>query len=425
MTRAATLASRVLSDSARSEAEKTSTRIASRLAVTGGSRIGGKIGVFGRYNASDQADSLLLPVGPRLPGGRFPPRRKSSKYRATEGARHATGVSDVRRRQHPGHRAESPMTQAQRTDWLPLPLHDWHQTQTALHLRAQIVGKTRLALAPMQNHWWQVAQYVTARGLSTSPMPYGDRTLEIEFDFMAHTLVFRTAEGEIRTLPLVPQSIADFYHDYQALLRSLEIDVHIWPLPQEMAEAIRFTDDRAHAAYDRDAVERFFKVLVQVDRVLKSFRSRFMGKSSPSHFWWGGFDMACTRFSGRPATTHPGGIPHLADFVTREAYSHECISGGWWPGTPGSPVDEPAFYAYAYPEPAGCAQAPIRPSGARYDTAMREWILPHADVIKTENPDAVALEFLQATYDIAAKLGSWDESLERPVAIQESFARHR
>jgi len=317
------------------------------------------------------------------------------------------------------------MTQAQRTDWLPLPLHDWHQTQTALHLRAQIVGKTRLALAPMQNHWWQVAQYVTARGLSTSPMPYGDRTLEIEFDFMAHTLVFRTAEGEIRTLPLVPQSIADFYHDYRALLRSLEIDVHIWPLPQEMAEAIRFTDDRAHAASDRDAVERFFTVLVQVDRVLKSFRSRFMGKSSPSHFWWGGFDMACTRFSGRPATTHPGGIPHLADFVTREAYSHECISGGWWPGTPGSPVDEPAFYAYAYPEPAGCAQAPIRPSGARYDTAMREWILPHADVIRTENPDALALEFLQATYDIASKLGSWDESLERPVAIQESFARHR
>ncbi len=318
-----------------------------------------------------------------------------------------------------------PMTQAQRTDWLPLPLHDWHQTQTALHLRAQIVGKTRLALAPMQNHWWQVAQYVTARGLSTSPMPYGDRTLEIEFDFMAHALVFRTAEGEIRTLPLVPQSIADFYHDYQALLRSLEIDVHIWPVSQEMAEAIRFTDDRGHAAYDRDAVERFFKVLVQVDRVLKSFRSRFMGKSSPSHFWWGGFDMACTRFSGRPATTHPGGIPHLADFVTREAYSHECISGGWWPGTPGTPVDEPAFYAYAYPEPAGCAQAPIRPSGARYDTAMREWILPHADVIRTENPDAVALEFLQATYDIASKLGSWDESLERPVAIQESFARHR
>ena len=255
------------------------------------------------------------------------------------------------------------MTQALRTDWLLLPVHDWQQTQTALHLRAQIVGKTRLALAPMQNHWWQVAQYVTARGLSTSPMPYGDRTLEIEFDFIDHALVFRTGDGEIRSLPLVPQSIAEFYHDYQALLRSLEIDVHIWPVPQEMAETVRLTEDRGHATYDREAVERFFKVLLQVDRVLKTFRSRFLGKSSPSHFWWGGFDMACTRFSGRPAPTHPGGIPHLADFVTREAYSHECISGGWWPGTAGSPVDEPAFYAYAYPEPVGCAQAPIRPSG--------------------------------------------------------------
>ena len=305
------------------------------------------------------------------------------------------------------------MTQARRADWLPLPLAEWQDTQVSLQLRTQIVGKTRLALAPTQNHWWQVALYVTARGLSTSPMPHGGGNLEIEFDFLDHELVFRTSDGVIRALPLVPQTIAEFFRDYMALLRSLDVRIPIWPVSVEMADAIRFTTDRGHSAYDREAVERFFHVLLQVDRVLKTFRSRFLGKSSPSHFWWGGFDIACTRFSGRRAPPHPGGIPHLADFVTREAYSHECISGGWWPGTPAGPIAEPAFYAYAYPEPPGCATAPIGPPIAAYNATLREWILPHTELIRADDPDAMALEFLQSTYDVGATQGSWDHHLER------------
>lgn len=297
--------------------------------------------------------------------------------------------------------------------WLPLPLREWQDTQVGLHLRMQIVGKTRLALAPMQNHWWQVALYVTARGLGTSPMPYDGASLEIDFDFLDHVLVFRTSHGAVESLPLRPQPVAEFFRDYKAMLGKLDVDAHLWPMPQEMDQPVLFTQDRGHAAYDRDAVQRCFQVLTQVDRVLKAFRGRFLGKSSPSHFWWGGFDMACTRFSGRPAPRHPGGIPHLADFVTREAYSHECISGGWWPGTPGGPVDDAAFYAYAYPEPPGCATAPIGPPKARYDGTMREWILPHADLVRSDDPDGLALEFLQNTYDVASRLGSWDPSLER------------
>jgi hypothetical protein len=305
------------------------------------------------------------------------------------------------------------MIQAVRADWGPLPLSAWQDTQVSLQLRTQIVGKTRLALAPMQNHWWQVALYVTARGLSTSPMPTGRGTLDIEFDFLDHELLFRTSDGVVRTLSLRSQPIADFYADYRAMLRELDVDAHIWSMPQEMADPIPFTQDHGHGAYDRDAVTRFFQILSQVDRVLKSFRGRFLGKSSPSHFWWGGFDLACTRFSGRLAPPHPGGIPHLADFVTREAYSHECISGGWWPGSVGGPIAEPAFYAYAYPEPPGCATAPIRPRAARYDPTMREWILPHAELIRADDPDAMALEFLQSTYDVGSRLGSWDRQLER------------
>ena len=297
--------------------------------------------------------------------------------------------------------------------WLPLPLREWQETQVGLHLRTQIVGKTRLALAPMQNHWWQVALYVTARGLGTSPMPYDGGSVEIDFDFLDHALVFRTSAGAVESLPLRPQPVAEFFRDYTAMLRTLDVAAHLWPMPQEMDQPVLFTQDRGHAAYDRDAVQHCFQVLTQVDRVLKAFRGRFLGKSSPSHFWWGGFDMACTRFSGRPAPRHPGGIPHLADFVTREAYSHECISGGWWPGTAGGPVGDAAFYAYAYPEPPGCATTPIGPAMARYDGTMREWILPHADLVRADDPDALALEFLQRTYDVASRLGSWDPSLER------------
>ncbi len=305
---------------------------------------------------------------------------------------------------------------AQASTWPPLPLREWQETQVSLQLRMQIVGKTRLAFAPMQNHWWQVALYVTARGLSTSSMPYGARTVDIEFDFIDHLLLFRTGEGQVRAIPLREQPIAEFFHDYLAALHSLGIDVPIWPVPAEMADPVPFPRDQGHSAYERPSVERFFHILQQVDRVLKAFRGRFVGKSSPSHFWWGGFDLACTRFSGRPAPPHPGGIPHLPDFVTREAYSHECISAGWWPGMmPGGVGQEPAFYAYAYPEPPGCSDALVRPSAARYDKAMREWILPHRAVVQASEPDAMVLEFLQSTYDIAAGRGSWPTDLERPT----------
>ena len=298
--------------------------------------------------------------------------------------------------------------------WPHLPLSDWADTQTTLHRWTQIVGKTRLALAPMQNHWWQVALYVTARGLGTSPMPYAKGNIELEFDFLDHQLVARTSDGVTKSIALAPRSVADFYKDYLGLLAALGVDAKIWPVPQEMADTVHFAADREHASYDADAAQRCWRILAHADRVLKRFRGPFLGKSSPSHFWWGGFDLACTRFSGRPAPPHPGGIPHLADFVTREAYSHECISAGWWPGNVGSPVAEPAFYAYAYPEPVGCPEAPVRPAAARYLLAMREWILPYEAVRAAPDPDGALLEFLQSTYAAAADRGGWDRArLER------------
>jgi hypothetical protein len=298
--------------------------------------------------------------------------------------------------------------------WPPLPLHEWQPTYETLHRWLQIVGKTRLALAPMQNHWWQVPLYVTSRGLGTSPMPHGTLDLEIEFDFVDHMLVARTSDGAIRTLPLQAQSVADFYLEYRSLLRSLGVDVAIHPVPVELAEVVPFSKDQAHASYDADAAQRCWRALLRADRVLKEFRGRFVGKCSPVHFWWGSFDLACTRFSGRPAPRHSGGIPNLPDYVTVEAYSHECISAGWWPGTPGAPVAEPAFYAYAYPEPPGCSTASIGPSGAYYHQGMREWILPYDVVRESADADASVLEFLQSTYVAAAELGGWDRAaLER------------
>ncbi len=304
-----------------------------------------------------------------------------------------------------------PLTTA--ADWPPLPLAGWQDTYASLHLRTQIVGKTRLALAPMQNHWWQVVLYLTARGLTTSPMPCGGRTLEVELDFLDHRLLALTSDGGAASLPLVAQPLAEFYERYLELLHSLGVEVRLWPVPVEMAEVIPFRDDRVHAAYDPEAAQRCWRVLTQVDRVLKQFRGRFLGKSSPSHFWWGSFDLACTRFSGARAPTHPGGFPNLADWVTREAYSHACISAGWWPGTPGM-VDEAAFYAYAYPEPAGCPEAVVRPAAARYDAGLHEWVLPYEALRNAADPDATLLDFLQSTYEAAAILAGWDRaSLER------------
>jgi hypothetical protein len=303
--------------------------------------------------------------------------------------------------------------QAPRMAWWPSGLHDWHETQTGLQLRSQIIGKTRLALAPMQNHWWQTTLYLTSRGLGTSPMPYDTRSFEVDLDFIDHAVIVRTSDGDTRTLPLRPQTIAEFLVEYHAMLRSLDIEVRLWPMPVEVADPIRFTDDHRPLPYDRAAVERFFDMLSQADGAMKRFRSSFLGKCSPSHFWWGSFDLSCTRFSGRAAPPHPGGIPNLADYVTREAYSHECISAGWWPGTLGGPVEEPSFYAYAYPEPAGCDVVPVTPAGARYDTTLREWILPHRAVLMADDPDALMQEFLEFTYDTAARLGSWSSELVR------------
>jgi hypothetical protein len=298
--------------------------------------------------------------------------------------------------------------------WPRLPLDEWRATYETLHRWMQIVGKTRLALAPMQNHWWNVPLYVTARGLGTSIIPYRETDFEIELDFLDHMLVVRTSEGAIRTLPLQTQSVAEFYLEYRSLLRSLGIEVKIWPVPVEMADALPFTTDDVHATYDADAAQRCWRILAQTDRVLKEFRGRFVGKCSPSHVWWGAFDIACTRFSGRRAPPHPGGAPNVADYVMREGYSHECISAGWWPGTPGAPVAEAAFYAYAYPEPPGCPEASIGPSGAHYHQGMREWILPYRVVRESSDPDASLLEFLESTYAAAASLGEWDRAtLER------------
>ena len=296
--------------------------------------------------------------------------------------------------------------------WPALPLGEWRPTYDTLHLWSQIVGKTRLALAPMQNHWWQVALWVTSRGLGGPPLPCGDLTLDVDFDFLDHQLVVRTSDGATRSLPLAPRTVADFYGEYLALLRALDIDVKIRPVPAEMETVVPFTEDRTHASYDPDAAQRCWRALAQADRVLRAFRGRFLGKCSPVHFWWGGFDLSCTRFNGRIAPRHPGGIPNLPDWITREAYSHECISAGWWPG--GGALEEAAFYAYAYPEPAGLPEARVLPAKAYYHPQLREFILPYDAVRQAPDPDAALLEFLQNTYGAAADLARWDRAaLER------------
>jgi hypothetical protein len=304
---------------------------------------------------------------------------------------------------------------ARNEEWPPLPFDEWQDTLATLHRWTQMVGKTRLALAPMTNHWWQVTLYLTARGLTTSPMPDGPRTVEIELDFLDHVLQARTSDGAAATMRLVPRSVADFHREYVSLLRSLDVHAKIWPVPMEMPDTVRFTQDVAHASYDADAARRCFGALAQADRVLKEFRGRFLGKCSPVHFWWGGFDLSCTRFSGRRARPHPGGIPNLPDWITREAYSHECISAGWWPG--GGVVREPAFYAYAYAEPAGLSAARVSPREAYYHPELREFILPYEAVRTAAHPDEMLLAFLQSTYEAAADLLRWDRAaLERGPA---------
>jgi hypothetical protein len=289
-----------------------------------------------------------------------------------------------------------------------LPLGSWRDTCVTLHMWTQIVGKTRLALAPPENHWWHIALYVTPRGLTTSAMPHGTRTFAADFDFLDHQLYLRTSDGATRAVPLAPRSVADFYAEYLEALRSLGLEVRIRPVPVEVEVAIPFPDDREHAAYDAEAVSRWWRIIVQADRVLKRFRGRFLGKASPVHFFWGSFDLAATRFSGRRAPPHPGGAPNCPNYVMTEAYSHECSSVGLWPG--GGPVAEATFYAYAYPEPPGYAAGPVRPAGAGYSAEMREFVMPYEAVRSAADPDAALLDFCQSTYEIAADRGRWDRA---------------
>ena len=299
-----------------------------------------------------------------------------------------------------------------RMEWPELSLAPWRETYATLHMWTQIVGKTRLALAPMENHWWQVTLYISERGLTTSPMPWLSKLLVVEFDFVDHALVLRTSEGEACRLALAPMSVASFYAKYTDALKSLGVTPTLMPKPVEVETAVPFAQDVAHASYDAEAVNRWWRALLQVDRVFKIFRSGFAGKQSPVHFFWGSFDLACTRFSGRAAPRHPGGAPNCPERVMVEAYSHECSSAGFWPG--GGAFGEPAFYAYAYPQPPGYGEQRVRPSAAFYHPQAREFILPYDAVRTAATPDLDLLEFLQSTYGAAAGLAEWDRAgLER------------
>jgi hypothetical protein len=273
----------------------------------------------------------------------------------------------------------------------------------------QVVGKVRLALSPRVNHWWEVPLYVSARGLTTSPIPYENGIFEVQFDFIDHKLDIMTTAGEIRSLPLVPRTVADFYAEFMEMIHSLGINVRIWRMPVEVPNPIRFDQDRTHASYDPEYAHRFWRILVTVDSVFKEFRSRFIGKTSPVHFFWGSFDMAVTRFSGRRAPERPG-----ADSINREAYSHEVISVGFWPG--GGDIKDTAFYAYAAPEPEGFGDHPVRPAKAFYSKQMSEFFLMYEDVRAADSPRDALLEFCQSTYEAGADLGHWDRAnLERPA----------
>jgi len=291
--------------------------------------------------------------------------------------------------------------------WPALDYMAWRETAATLQLWTQVVGKVRLSLTPWLNHSWHVPLYVTARGLGSSPISAGGELFELEFDLIAHRLVCRSCTGAEDAVSLKPRAVADFYARVMAMLGGLGIEVTIDTMPSEIADAIRFEDDVVHSAYDADAAHRFWRALVQADRVFKLFRTGFLGKASPVHFFWGSFDLAVTRFSGRRAPLHPGGVPGLPDRVTREAYSHEVSSAGFWPGSDAFP--EAAFYSYAYPAPPGFRDAAM-PEGARFDAALGEFVLPYAIVREDADPDAKLLAFLDATYEAAANAGGWDRA---------------
>jgi hypothetical protein len=297
--------------------------------------------------------------------------------------------------------------------WPELPYPAWRDTAMTLQLWTQIIGKVRLGLTPWVNHSWHVALYVSAHGLNTSPIPYGNEIFELELDFLEQRLTGRSSAGQSASFPLTARPVAEFHDRVFDLLRGLGVEVHIKERPNEIAGAIPFPQDRVHRVYDGGAALRFWRALVQVDRVFKLFRTSFLGKVSPVHFFWGSFDLAVTRFSGRKAPPHPGGVPGLPDAITREAYSHEVSSAGFWPGSDAFP--QAAFYSYAYPEPPGLRERPVT-AGARYDMDLKEFILPYDTVRTAANPDNVLLDFLSSTYAAAADAGKWDRAaLECPL----------
>lgn len=298
--------------------------------------------------------------------------------------------------------------------WPSLRVDDWADTRDTLHMWTQVVGKVRMAKAPMLNHWWQVTFYVTPRGLTTSAIPDGSRTFEMEFDFCSHELVIEVEGGERRTVSLQPKSVAAFYRETMERLRELGVHADIWPVPVEVEEAIPFAEDTKHAAYDPDAARRFWGQLVQADRVINRFRSRYLGKVSPVHVFWGALDMACTRFSGRRAPRHPGGAPNCGDWVMVEGYSHELSSCGFWPGGGG----EGHFYAYAYPEPDGFKEWPVAPEAAFYSEEAGQFLLGYEEVRTADDPDAMLLDFLQSTYEAAAERGGWDREAVEYRAVE-------
>src|ERR1700737_724463 len=313
------------------------------------------------------------------------------------------------------------MNRSSQAAWPELPTAAWRETYATLHLWTQIIGKIRLARAPWLNHSWHVALYVTARGLTTSPIPDGVRSFQIDLDFIDHHLRISTSDGATRQLALAGQSVASFYAANMAALAELGIHVAINEMPNELPEPICFSQDDRHASYDPDAVRRFFQILVNVDHVFKQFRTGFLGKASPVHFFWGSFDLAVTRFSGRRAPRHPGGVPHLPDEVASEAYSHEVSSAGFWPGS--GAIDYPAFYSYAYPVPAGFRATRVRPDAAFFSEALGEFILPYDALRTAADPDAMLLEFLQSTYEAAANAAKWDRdalecALGRPGEVR-------
>jgi hypothetical protein len=291
--------------------------------------------------------------------------------------------------------------------WPPLPYEEWKDASDTLHMWTQIVGKVRMELTPLVNHWWNVPFYLTARGLTTSPIPYRSRTFEVDFDFIDHNLFIQTSEGTSKAMPLIPRSVADFYREFMEALRSLNINVIINTLPSEVTNPIRCEEDFVHASYDPEYANRFWRILVQTEAVMQRYRSPFLGKSSPIHFFWGSFDLALTFFSGRRAPERPG-----ADHMTREAYSHEVISCGFWPGDDRFPA--PAFYSYTSPEPPGLATASIRPEEAFYSQELGLFLLRYEEVRTASSPELGLLEFFQSTYEAGAQLAQWDrEALER------------